>query len=85
MPSFNKRHTITRSQLNERAAKRKRRPGKLVQRKGIKPISHQLPDKPVWKPIVTPQVEVDRAVAAEFAKRKSAPSKDTVITKKEED
>lgn len=66
MPSFNKRHTLTKAQRNEKSARKKRHPGGKMQVPGTKPYEHRLPEKAAFVPIETPE-SAQRAVDAEIA------------------
>lgn len=49
MASFNKRHTLTKVQLQEKSARRGRRSGGTRQSKGTPPSEHRLPGVAGWK------------------------------------
>ena len=51
--SFKNRHTITKSQRNERQARKNRKPGRQHQQKGVQPYEH-IVGKAGFRPIPTP-------------------------------
>ncbi len=59
MASFNKRHMATKIQCQEKAARRRNRPGGIQQRKGIHPYDHRLPKNPVY---IQPERHVAKGV-----------------------
>lgn len=62
MKGFNKRHTITRSQANERSARRARKPGGRLQRKGVLPTEHRLPENPAFAQMPTAESGLAKAI-----------------------